>query len=268
MTERLSHLNARGEAHMVDVGDKAVTTREAWASGQVRMQPATLALLADNALPKGDVLATARIAAIQAAKRTSDLIPLCHLLPLSSVKVEFSLDEQLPGVRIRVRCRVEGRTGVEMEALTAASVAGLTLYDMCKAVDKGMVIEAVQLEHKSGGKSGDWNRPQHQAAEQATAAAGTDTDAGAKDAIAHPIRVLFFASLREELGEDFVEIDAETLDTPTIAGVAALLMARSPRYAVLGKGKVLSALNQQMVKQDVSVRAGDEVGFFPPVTGG
>jgi len=140
---------------MVDVTDKAITTREAVAQARVRMLPQTLRMIVDGAHPKGDVFAVARIAGIQAAKRTWDLIPLCHPLMLTSVKVELSADGE-DAVRIVSRCRLAGQTGVEMEALTAASVAALTIYDMCKAVDRGMVIEAVQVLEKSGGKSGDF----------------------------------------------------------------------------------------------------------------
>lgn len=151
----LTHLDAEGAARMVDVGDKALTRREAVAEARVRMQPATLSLIVDGQMPKGDVFSVARIAGIQAAKKTSDLIPLCHPLMLSSVKVELAA-EAPDSVRITATCRLTGQTGVEMEALTAASVAALTLYDMCKAVDKGMVIESVRLLEKTGGKSGDF----------------------------------------------------------------------------------------------------------------
>jgi cyclic pyranopterin monophosphate synthase len=157
MTE-LTHLDARGRAQMVDVGDKAITTRVARARALVSMAPATLALIASGGHKKGDVIAVARIAGIQAAKKCADLIPLCHPLMLSSVKVEIDLDEKNSRVVIDTQCRLEGRTGVEMEALTAASVAALTIYDMCKAVDKGMVIESIALQEKTGGKSGDWKR--------------------------------------------------------------------------------------------------------------
>ena len=151
----LTHLDSQGRANMVDVTDKAITTREAVAQARVRMLPQTLRMIVDGAHPKGDVFAVARIAGIQAAKRTWDLIPLCHPLMLTSVKVELSADGE-DAVRIVSRCRLAGQTGVEMEALTAASVAALTIYDMCKAVDRGMVIEAVQVLEKSGGKSGDF----------------------------------------------------------------------------------------------------------------
>ncbi|MEC7119456.1 MAG: cyclic pyranopterin monophosphate synthase MoaC [Pseudomonadota bacterium] len=149
----LSHLNAQGEAHMVDIGDKAVTKREAIATGFIHLQPNTLALLQDQALPKGDVLATARIAAIQAAKQTANLIPLCHPLPLTKVAVNLTPQTTPCGIAIEVTCRTTGQTGIEMEALTAVSVAALTLYDMCKAVDKQMVIDQICLRQKTGGKT-------------------------------------------------------------------------------------------------------------------
>ena len=151
----LSHLDSQGRAHMVDVTDKAVTFREAVAQARVRMQPATLQMIVDGAHPKGDVFAVARIAGIQAAKKTADLIPLCHPLMLTGVKVELSA-ETSDAVLITSRCKLSGQTGVEMEALTAASVAALTLYDMCKAVDRGMQIESVRLLEKRGGKSGEY----------------------------------------------------------------------------------------------------------------
>lgn len=158
LSERLSHLDDAGRAHIVDVTEKAVTARVATAESCVRMRPETLNAIVEGDMPKGDVLAVARIAGIQAAKRCSDLIPLCHPLPLTSVKVELCAEPDLPGVRIEATCKVTGQTGVEMEALTAASVAALTLYDMCKAIDRGMVIESTRLLHKSGGASGEWQR--------------------------------------------------------------------------------------------------------------
>ena len=160
-SDRLTHLDDAGRAHIVDVSEKAVTAREAMATSRVRMQGATLNAIVCGDTPKGDVLAVARIAGIQAAKKCSELIPLCHPLPLSSVKIDLLPDEGLPGVRIEATCKVTGQTGVEMEALTAASIAALTLYDMCKAMDRGMVIENTQLTHKSGGVSGEWQRERH-----------------------------------------------------------------------------------------------------------
>ncbi|MGE8044936.1 cyclic pyranopterin monophosphate synthase MoaC [Pseudomonas monteilii] len=149
----LTHLDSQGRAAMVDVTDKAVTAREAIAEARVRMRPETLRMIVDGEHPKGDVFAVARIAGIQAAKKTSDLIPLCHPLMLTSVKLELRA-EGSNAVHISARCKLAGQTGVEMEALTAASIAALTIYDMCKAVDKGMVIEQVRLLEKTGGKSG------------------------------------------------------------------------------------------------------------------
>jgi cyclic pyranopterin phosphate synthase len=154
----LTHFDAAGQAAMVDVAGKAVTDRLAVAEGHVRMAPATLALVRDGQAGKGDVLGVARLAGIMAAKRTADLIPLCHPLPLTKVAVEFTLDDALPGVRITATARTQGQTGVEMEALTAASVAALTVYDMLKAAEKGMEIGGLRLILKEGGKSGRWER--------------------------------------------------------------------------------------------------------------
>ncbi len=153
---KLTHLDENGHASMVDVSDKAVTHRIAVARGRVKMLPATLAMITGGNNKKGDVFAVARIAGIQAAKKCSELIPLCHPIMLSSVKVELRADDVENEVVITATCKIASQTGVEMEALTAVSVAGLTIYDMCKAVDKGMIISAVQLLEKSGGRSGDW----------------------------------------------------------------------------------------------------------------
>ncbi len=153
---QLTHLNDRDEAHMVDVGAKEVTKREAIASTCVRTRPDVIAMISSGSIPKGDVAAVARVAGIMAAKRTSDLIPLCHPLALDAVDIAIEL--QSDAIAIRATVRNTGRTGVEMEAMTAASVAALTVYDMCKAVDRAMVIEHVQLEEKSGGKSGHFIR--------------------------------------------------------------------------------------------------------------
>jgi cyclic pyranopterin phosphate synthase len=153
----LTHLDSQGRAHMVDVTDKAVTFREAVAEARVRMLPQTLALIQQGGHPKGDVFAVARIAGIQAAKKTHELIPLCHPLLLTGVKVELRVEGE-DCVHIEARCKLAGQTGVEMEALTAASVAALTIYDMCKAVDRDMTIESVRLLEKLGGKSGHYQR--------------------------------------------------------------------------------------------------------------
>jgi cyclic pyranopterin phosphate synthase len=151
---RLTHLDATGNAHMVDVSEKHVTSRSATAKAQVLMLPETLALILGGTAKKGDVLATARIAGIMAAKKTHELIPLCHPLLISKVSVDFVADEKSSSIEVTATVRVEGKTGVEMEALTACSVAALTLYDMCKAVDRAMKITDLRLTEKSGGKSG------------------------------------------------------------------------------------------------------------------
>ena len=154
----LSHLDEQGRARMVDVGAKAETARVATARGRVRMLPQTLGLVLAGGVAKGDVIAVARIAGIMAAKRTGELIPLCHPLPITSVDVDITPDEAAAALDIEATARIVGRTGVEMEALTAVSVAALTIYDMCKAVDRGMTIEGVRLVHKAGGKSGEYRR--------------------------------------------------------------------------------------------------------------
>ncbi|MDW5378056.1 cyclic pyranopterin monophosphate synthase MoaC [Halomonas sp. HP20-15] len=286
----LTHINARGEAHMVDVGDKQTTRREALASGRIRMQPATLALLAEGGLPKGDVLATARIAGIQAAKRTHELIPLCHLLALSKVTVDFELDEAASCVNVTALCRLSGQTGVEMEALTAVSVACLTLYDMCKAVDKTMEIGEIRLQAKSGGRSGDYR---YDAVPSSGEMAPTQPSAVQPDAVqpsavqpivtgecqegcvaiapraeAPCIHVKCLAELRERLGVSDLEIPFETLPTPDIAGLKSALVARDERFSMLAESRVLCAINQVMSGEDSHLTDGDEVAFFPPVTGG
>ncbi len=163
--DKLSHTDAQGRARMVDVGDKAVTAREALASGTVHMRPETLRLITTGQLPKGDVLAVARVAGIMAAKKTAELIPLCHPLPLTSITVEFTPQPQTGRLDITARVAVQGKTGVEMEALTAVSVAALTVYDMCKAVEKDMRISDLYLQRKTGGKSGTYVRPTRPAAQ-------------------------------------------------------------------------------------------------------
>ena len=155
---KLSHITASGEAHMVDVSEKAVTTRVAVAEGRVVMKPETLALCLSGDAKKGDVLGTARIAGIMAAKKTHELIPLCHPLLISKVTLDLTPDDTLPGVRVRAEVKVGGQTGVEMEALTAVSVACLTIYDMLKAIDRFMTIEGIGMSEKRGGKSGAWRR--------------------------------------------------------------------------------------------------------------
>ncbi|WP_075655456.1 cyclic pyranopterin monophosphate synthase MoaC [Pseudochrobactrum sp. B5] len=155
---KLTHLDESGAANMVDVGDKAETVRIATASGCVTMHKQTLELILSGNAAKGDVIGTARLAGIMAAKKTSDLIPLCHPLMLSKVSVDIEPDETLPGLRVSATVKLTGKTGVEMEALTAVSVACLTIYDMAKAADKGMIIGNIAVDSKTGGKSGDWQR--------------------------------------------------------------------------------------------------------------
>jgi cyclic pyranopterin phosphate synthase len=153
---KLTHIDEQGAAHMVDVSDKAETARIAVAEASIDLGEKIMSALLDNRIPKGDVLATARIAGIQAAKKCSELIPLCHPLPVTSVSIDIRTDEAETGLVICATCKTTGKTGVEMEALTAAGIAALTVYDMCKAIDKGMVISQLRLLEKSGGKSGHW----------------------------------------------------------------------------------------------------------------
>ena len=170
----LSHIDDRGRAAMVDVGGKDETERVALAEAFVIMAPETLAVIEDQAIPKGDVIAAARLAGIMAAKRTHELIPLCHQLNLTKVAVELESDEGLPGLHIVTEARLRGRTGVEMEALVAASVAALTVYDMCKAIDRGMEVTGLRLLEKSGGRSGHWRRGGGETGEAAGRAAAPD----------------------------------------------------------------------------------------------
>ena len=156
MKQTLTHFDAAGHAHMVDIGDKAVTHRVAVARGTIRMKPETLALVKTGTAKKGDVIGIARIAAIQGAKRTADLIPLCHPIPITRVAVDFEIDEAASVVHCTATVQCDGKTGVEMEALTAVQVGLLTIYDMLKAADRGMVIEEVRVLEKHGGKSGSW----------------------------------------------------------------------------------------------------------------
>ena len=154
----LTHFNQNGEAHMVDVGDKAMTHRIAIAEGTITMHPDTLALIEQGGHKKGDVLGIARVAGIMASKRTAELIPLCHPLPLTHVELTFDTDTNSSSIRCQAKTETRGQTGVEMEALTSVQIALLTIYDMCKAVDRGMRLSEIGLTHKSGGKSGDWNK--------------------------------------------------------------------------------------------------------------
>ncbi|MDX5379256.1 MAG: cyclic pyranopterin monophosphate synthase MoaC [Halomonas sp.] len=267
----LTHLNQRGEAHMVDVADKAESRREATASGYIQMKPETLALLSEGGLPKGDVLATARIAGIQAAKRTHELIPLCHALPLSKVAIDFHLDEANCRVEVIATCRLNGRTGVEMEALTAVSVACLTLYDMCKAVDKDMEIGAIHVDAKRGGKSGDYQRQASVTAAPIVTGEGAagEVSVGSRcDTDSPCVRVKFLAELRERLGVSELTLPLDTLPSTDVGGLKSALLKRDARFARLGEGRVLCAVNQVMALDATPITNDDEVAFFPPVTGG
>lgn len=155
---KLTHFNAEGDAHMVDIADKAISHRRAVARGQIRMQAQTLQLIAEGGHKKGDVLGVARIAGIMAAKKTSELIPLCHPLSLTHIRIDFRIDPQASLIECEAATETDGKTGVEMEALTAVQLALLTIYDMCKAVDRGMSLSNIELMEKSGGKSGHWQR--------------------------------------------------------------------------------------------------------------
>lgn len=157
---RLTHLDDQGRARMVDVGHKPATRRSAVAAGAIRMKPETLAAIRQNAVEKGDVLTVAQIAGVSAAKNTADWIPLCHPLQIDAIDVSLTLDSDLPGVRVEARVALTGRTGAEMEALVAVSAALLTVYDMCKAADRGMEVERIVLVEKSGGQTGTWRRPE------------------------------------------------------------------------------------------------------------
>ena len=267
----LTHLNQRGEAHMVDVADKPESRREASASGYIQMKPETLALLSEGGLPKGDVLATARIAGIQAAKRTHELIPLCHALALSKVSIEFRLDEAESRVEVSAACRLNGRTGVEMEALTAVSVACLTLYDMCKAVDKDMEIGGIHLDAKTGGKSGDYHRDMTAAPAPIVTGEGAvgQVSVGTRCDIEAPcLRVKFLAELRERLGVSELSLPLDSLASADVGGLKAALVQRDKRFARLSEGRVLCAVNQVMALDSTPITNEDEIAFFPPVTGG
>ncbi|REC96387.1 cyclic pyranopterin monophosphate synthase MoaC [Kushneria indalinina] len=265
----LTHLNERGEASMVDVSDKQSSHREAVASGRIVMQPETLKLLADGSMPKGDVLTTARIAGIQAAKRTHELIPLCHALMLSKVTVDFELDTAAHCVRVSAFCRLGGRTGVEMEALTAVSVACLTLYDMCKAVDRGMEIMDVRLEHKSGGQSGVWERKASpETVSSDTVAPVADTTDLSDKSNESPIEIRFFAELRERLGIEKLSVLPGHLSSPTLRGLKEWVKSQVDAPQALDQPRLLCAVNHDMVQGDITINPGDEVAFFPPVTGG
>ncbi len=273
---------------MVDVGGKAVTARSATAEARVVLGETAFTAIRDATAAKGDALGTARIAGIMAAKRCAELIPLCHSLPLSFVGVEFELLEDQATVRVQASCRTDNRTGVEMEALTAASVAALTLYDMCKAVNKGIRIEGLRLLEKTGGKSGHWqadpNASREQGASDSTTAAsslhpapagspGTEVttaqaasahEAAAQAVRTRPVSVVYFARTAELVGS---REETFALQAP-VSGreFLALLEQRHPQLAPVAR--LHMAINQEHVSADALIRPGDEVAVFEPVTGG
>lgn len=260
-----THLDAQGNASMVDVTEKAVTFREARAEAYVQMQASTLEQILSGNHKKGDVLAVARIAGIQAAKKTSDLIPLCHPLMLTKVSVDFTPDPTKNRIRIETLCKLSGQTGVEMEALTAASVAALTLFDMCKAVDKSMVISGIQVLEKKGGRSGHWQ------------AQATQTDATPQRPMqdrsalrnSGQLTVRFFAQLKEQLACEQMDIPLNALNEMTLQAVLQHMQQQRPDWQTfLSASNLLMSVNQTMAKAHAQVQAGDEIGFFPPVTGG
>ena len=273
---QLTHIDSNGQAHMVDVSLKQITTRVARASATVTMNQNTLDLILKGKHAKGDVLATARIAGIQAAKRTAELIPLCHPLMLSKVSVDLYEDTSLPGIRIESLCKLTGQTGVEMEALTAASVAALTLYDMCKAVDKTMIMSDIRVNEKQGGKSGDWLYTDKQTSTTHETKDFEKNNIKVSDEINQdikPIYVRFFAELRDHLKEDELTIQIEELmekNFPlTIEGLSQYLKEKySEMNTVLNRSGLMVAINHQVSEKKSPFSAGDEIAFFPPVTGG
>jgi len=278
--EGFTHIDAKGEASMVDVTEKAVTAREAVAEAYIEMRPETLRMIVSGEHKKGDVLAVARIAGIQAAKKTSDLIPLCHPLMLTKVKVELIPEPEKNRIRVETLCKLAGQTGVEMEALTAASVAALTLYDMCKAVDKTMVISGAKVLEKKGGKSGHWQLASDSAdpapqTGSASAHPGTEsaghaaTDTATEGFVGLPcVDVRFFAGLREALGCEQISMVLDDAAV-TLAELKEQLIISHPEWVnELSAKNLLMSVNQQMAKASATVEAGDEVAFFPPVTGG
>jgi cyclic pyranopterin phosphate synthase len=279
-----SHLDEAGQVRMVDVAAKASTQRVAVCSARVSMNVQAFELLNGHERGKGEVLNTARVAGVLAAKRCAELIPLCHTLPLSFVGIDFSLNPDTHHIDITSTCRSDYKTGVEMEAMMACSVAALTVYDMCKAVDKGIVVEEVRLLYKSGGKSGEWLAPglsapplaaRGQAGPAAVASApapGAEAAPGAGARAvkmespqgATGIRLVYFAQVAELAGTR-----NETLDcTASLSGRELLqqLEARHPRLAPTGRLKL--AVNQRHAQHDVVIQPGDEVAVFEPVTGG
>lgn len=280
-TPVFSHLDESGQVRMVDVGDKPSTQRVAVCRARVGMNAAAFALLEGHERGKGEVLNTARVAGVLAAKRCAELIPLCHTLPLSFVGVDFSLDAATASVEITSTCRSDYKTGVEMEAMMACSVAALTVYDMCKAVDKGIVVEDVRLLYKAGGKSGEWLAP-GLSAPPAAAGGGQPASRAASPGVVpqgvllarapEPVQpgasgtvsVVYFAQVAEQVGRRDEQLPA----AGPLTG-AELLTQLAQRYPRLGSvARLKLAVNQRHVQHDVVIQPGDEVAVFEPVTGG
>lgn len=273
---QLTHIDSNGQANMVDVSFKEITTRVARASASVTMSKKTLKMILRGQHAKGDVLSTARIAGIQAAKRTAELIPLCHPLMLSQVSVDFQEDTALPGIRIETFCKLAGQTGVEMEALTAASVAALTLYDMCKAVDKNMLIGDIKVNEKQGGKSGNCSYREYKrlTANEVMPLTTIKTQNNDSTGQHHkPIHIRFFAEFRDLLQENEMTINIDEIEDKnhplTIEGLCQYLKDQhSEMHAVLNRPGLMVAINHQVSEKKSPFSAGDEIAFFPPVTGG
>lgn len=279
-----SHLDEAGQVRMVDVAAKASTQRVAVCSARVSMNAQAFDLLNGHERGKGEVLNTARVAGVLAAKRCAELIPLCHTLPLSFVGIDFSLNADTRHIDITSTCRSDYKTGVEMEAMMACSVAALTVYDMCKAVDKGIVVEDVRLLYKSGGKSGEWLAPGLSAPPPSVqgpagpAAAASTLRSGAGSALRAPaaaatvaspddatsIRLVYFAQVAELAGtrQEMLSCAAPLSGSDLLQR----LQERYPRLAPVGRLKL--AVNQRHAQHDVVIQPGDEVAVFEPVTGG
>lgn len=255
-----THLNDLGQARMVDISEKESSSRVAQAQAVIMMRPQTLSMILEKKHPKGDVLSAARIAGIMAAKKTSDIIPLCHPLLLNKVNIDLIPNFSLPGINIISKCKVEGKTGVEMEALTSVSVAALTIYDMCKSVDKLMEIKNISLQTKVGGKSGNWDR-NNQIFKQ--------IENLKKDIPTNLLRIVFFADIKEKLKTESLDLNPSDLTGKTIDDIISHLSEKGDIWkTTLNEKNILCAVNKQLVKRNYVINPSDEIAFFPPVTGG
>lgn len=258
--QTFTHLNDLGQARMVDITEKETSSRVAQAQAVIMMKPQTLSMIMEKKHPKGDVLSAARIAGIMAAKKTSDIIPLCHPLLLNKVNIDLIPNFSLPGINIISKCKVEGKTGVEMEALTAVSVAALTIYDMCKSVDKLMEIKNISLQTKVGGKSGNWDRNNQILKEIGNLNIENS---------AETLKIMFFADIKEKLKTESIELNASDLSGQTIEDIISYLSDKGNIWnTTLNEKNILFSVNKQLVKKSHIINPSDEVAFFPPVTGG